>query len=99
MTDLVLFKVDEEHAERVFEGLKRDYYKRENVFAVGEPKYKVSGGKALFFCPVMYPVGGMVKRFVEKQIINGFKSSFAKAGIVLERVKSSKKYEDEFNEI
>lgn len=89
MTDIVCFKAPASEAARIIEGLKRDYYNPSNPMAVGEPVFKSDGFMAVFYCPVFFPVSAL-KRVVEPLIIKGFKSSFSKAGIVIERVRVNK---------
>lgn len=98
MTDLVCFKAPAEEAERILKGLEEDYYKPGNPMAVGNPLYDVDGDKALFFCPVFFPVSA-VKRVVEPLIIRGFKSSFSKAGIKIERVRVNKRLVARYEEL
>lgn len=89
MTDLVCFKAPAVEAERILKGLMKDYYKPGNPMAIGTPVYEIKGDNALFFCPVFYPLSVM-RRVIEPMIIKGFKSSFRKAGITIERVRSNK---------
>ena len=98
MVNLVCFKAPAADAEKILKGLEKDFYKPGNPMASGDPLYKVKGDKALFYCPVLYPVKA-VKHLVEPWVIKGFKSSFGKAGITIERVRSSKKLEAQYEKL
>lgn len=81
-------------------GLLKDFYTSSNIMAVGEPKTKSYGdGGVLFMCPIVLPVGGFVGRTVKKTIAKGFKSSFAKKGIVVKVVKQNKRVEGYFDNV
>ena len=96
MTDLVCFKAPADKAKRILKGLEKDYYKEGNPMAIGNPLYTIKGDSALFFCPVFFPISAL-RRVIEPLIIKGFKSSFSKAGIRIERVRVNKKLVAEYN--
>lgn len=99
MTDLVCFEVDSVYTERIIVGLERDYYKPENVFATGKVHAVNRDGFTLFMCPVFLPVGGVVGRLVLDTTFKGFRSSFAKKGISITKVKPNAKVKALYDEL
>lgn len=98
MTDVVCFSCGLEFADKFLAALKRDFYTQSNILASGEPFFVKREGDALFFCPVVLPIGGVVGRTVLKTVFRGFASSAKKGGFSLSRVKFSKDLEVLFDE-
>lgn len=101
MTDLIAFSCPLDRAEQMLEALKRDFYKGSNALAVGEPFYLVRKEGAVFLCPVVLPIGGVVGRMVKRTVFEGFNHAAKKAkggSFKLKKLKVDKGLEDAYAE-
>jgi len=99
MVDFVCFRVEEKYKDRIEVGLLRDFYNSKNQFAISSPVVVPDKkGFVLFICPILLPIGGFVGRIVKDTVAKGFAESFKKAGITIEKVKSSSEIERLYEE-